>query len=304
MKYLIFSFALIAQFSFAAEKLLDKVAGVINDQVYTLSEIKRVQETLPARNEISGIIYKKTDYSDKEILKILQHRFIIKDKLAELGLVISDDSVESRIKETEQRLGLRRQDLLNFLETKNITFNEYFELIREAMEYNYFNSRIIAPLVNITDQEVKNYYYNENSKNEALSFNYEIVDFSIEESKITRPEAEKLPIVLEEYQKTGSLPEVYRDISTNDLGKLRGDDLPKDLSSMLKNTDEGAFSKLYKRDGLVHVFYVKAKDLTESQKFLKKKDQIFNELFMQRSSSIIQNWFSRESSNYYILENL
>ncbi len=219
MKYLIFCLALFSQLALCAPKLLDKVAGVVNDQVYTLSEINRIQETLPARNEISGIIYKKLDYTDKEILKILQHRYIIKDKLAELGFVISDDSVESRIKETEQRLGLRRQDLLNFLETKNLTFNEYFELIREAMEYNYFNSRIIAPLVNITEQEVKNYYYNESSKNQALSFNYQIVDFSIAQNQLTAPEAERLPQVLEEYQKTGSLPEVYKDISTNDLGK-------------------------------------------------------------------------------------
>ena len=291
-------------FSAAQPKLLDKVAGVINDSVYTLSEIQRIQETLAARQEISPLIYSKKTYSNKDILKLLEHRYIIKDKLSELGFIVSDDSVESRIKETEKRLGLRRQDLLNFLETKNITFNEYFELIREAMEHNIFSGRIIAPLVNITEQEVKNYYYNIKSSGKALSFNYQIVDFYLPEDKVLSSEKKQMPSILEEYQKTGNLPEAFKSVETNDLGKLRGDDLPKELSELLQKTDEGSFSEPYIRDGIIHVFYVKAKDLTESQDFLRMKDQIYNDLFLQRSGKIVENWFSRESLNYYILENI
>lgn len=298
----LFFFALIATSAHA--KLLDKIAGVINDKVYTLSEINRIQNTLDARKEISPLIYSEKNYTAAELLNLLQEQFIIKDKLAELGFVVSDDSVESRINETERRLGLRREDLLNFLETKSLTFNEYFELIREAMEYNIFNSRIIAPLVNITDQEIKNYYYGLKSSNKALSFNYELVDFSIEESKILSAEKEQMPARLEEYQKTGNLPQAFKDINTSNLGKVSGEDLPKELSEILKKTDEGAFSKPYVRDGLVHVFYVKGKDLTESQDFAMMKERIYNELFLKRSQSIIETWFSKEALNYYILENI
>ncbi|MEX0797873.1 MAG: hypothetical protein WEB87_02525 [Bacteriovoracaceae bacterium] len=285
-------------------KLLDKIAGVINDKVYTLSEIKRIQNTLAARKEISPLIYSKQTYTEKEILKLLHNMFIIKDKLSELGFVVSDDSVESRINETERRLGLKREDLLNFLDTKGITFNEYFELIREAMEYNIFNSRIIAPLINITDQEIKNYYYSLKSSNQALSFNYDLVDFYLPEDKIIESEKKQMPAYLEEYQKTGNLPATFRDIETAALGRVSGEDLPKDLSQLLKETDEGAFSNTYEKDGLTHVFFVKSKDLTESQNFLKMKDQIYNELFLKRSEKVIDGWFSREAFNYYILENI
>lgn len=289
----------------AAESvLLDKIAGVINDNVTTLSDIQRIQETLEARKEISPLIYNQEQYTNKQVLTLIQHRFIVKDKLSELGFVVSDDSVESRVNETEKRLGLRREDLLNFLESKGITFNEYFELIREAMEYNIFNGRIISPLVNITDQEVKNYYYNLKSEKTALSFTYEIVDFSLPSNSILTSEKKRMPSVLEEYQKTGNLPEAYKNVETSNLGKVSGDDLPKDLSAMLKNTDEGAFSAPYERGGAVHVFYIKRKDLTESQDFLKHKEQIYSELFVKRSKTIIENWFSREALNYYILENI
>jgi hypothetical protein len=66
----------------ANAKLLDKIAGVINDKVYSLSELKRIQSTVSARKEIAPFIYTKDKYSVNDILK-LQHRiFIVKDKLS------------------------------------------------------------------------------------------------------------------------------------------------------------------------------------------------------------------------------
>lgn len=285
-------------------KLLDKVAGVVNDKTFTLSELKRVQKTISARREIAPFIFNKKKYSLKDILKIQQHTYIIKDKLSEMGFVVSDDSVESRILETEKRLGLRRADLLVFLESKGISFNEYFELIRNATEFNIFNRRIISPLVNITKQEVKNEYYKINSSNKALSFKYNIVDFYLPQSKVLKKDTNRLPYILEEYQKTGNIPGIYKSIETTNLGDVSDDDLPKDLSKLLKKTNEGSFSKPFIKNNLVHIFYLKAKDLTESQDYLKNKDRIYNKIYMKRSKVITTTWFSKESLNYYILENI
>jgi peptidyl-prolyl cis-trans isomerase SurA len=188
--------------------LIDKVAGVINDNVYTLSEVTRVQNTLDIRKEIAPFIYKDKSSSQGDILRLMQNKFIIKDKLSELGFVISDDAVESRIKETEKSLRLNRPELLQFLKSKGISFNEYFELLREAMEYSVFQRRIIAPLVTITDQELKNFYYNMNSSNKALSFKYKVVDFTLPENKVLKSDLDRLPAILETYKKTGNIPQI------------------------------------------------------------------------------------------------
>lgn len=283
--------------------LLDKVAGVINDRVVTLSEIKRIKNTIDFRKEVTPLIFTKTKYTDQEVLNIIQNNFVVRDKLSELGYVISDDSVESRISETEKRQGLRRQDLINFLDSKGISFNEYFELIRKGMEYSIFYSRIISPLVNITDQEVKNTYYNMNNSQKSLSFIYEITDFSFNR-KFNTSEAREIKTYLDEYIKTGNIPSEYKDFDTNNLGKMKNDDLPKDLSEILAKTNEGSFSKPYYKGGLTHIFYVSKKDLAESNDYLKKKELIYNQLFIKKSKKVIQNWFSRESLNYYILNNL
>lgn len=289
-----------AQVKKSSEKLLDKIVAVVNTRVISLSEIERMQETLPARKEVSPVIYTEKKYTPKELLDVMIRSFIIRDKINAQGYVINDDAVESRIKMTEERLGLKRADLLQFLKGKGLTYEEYFEIIRETMEFNIFAQRIIAPLISVTEQEIKNEYYRRNSTNNALSFRYNLVDFYIPEEKLIDKSENKFLAVLKDYQLTGKLPEEYRALESNNLENLSEDALPKKLSAVLKKTAEGSFSSPVSLNNHLHVFYVQKKDLVESQDFLRYKDQIQNEIFMTKGKSVTNNWFDREYSNYYI----
>lgn len=292
-------FLLLFSFSLHA-KLIDKVAGVINDKVVTLSEIERVEGTMPARKEISPLVYSKDKYSRENILEVYYKSFIIRDKLSTLGFVISDDKVEAQISQTEKRNGLRREDLLNFLDSKNFTFEEYFETIRETLEFNLFYSRVITPLVFISEQEIKNKYYKANTSNSALSFKYELVDFYIPKARILKEDIPGLPNVLKEFQSTGHMPAIYREIETLPLGNVSADDLDSNISSILKKTEEGAFSEPLEFNNMIHVYFVKKKDLKESSEFLKVKENIKNDIFMAKAKLILENWFTTEKSNYFI----
>ncbi len=284
----------------AQDKLLDKIVAVVNTRVFSLSELKRIEDTLPARKEISPVVYNKSKYDEKELLSLMIQAFIIRDKINAQGYVINDDAVESRIKMTEERLGLKRADLLTFLKSKGITFEEYFEIIRETMEYNIFATRIIAPLISVTEQEIKNEYYRRNSSNNALAFKYNLVDFYISEKNLIDKDQTKFLAVLRDYQLTGKLPEEYRSLETNQIDNLSEDGLNKDLASALKPTAEGSFSAPVILGGNIHVFYVQKKDLVESQDFIRAKEQIQNEIFVNKGKSVSTNWFDREYSNYYI----
>lgn len=289
-----------AQDNKSSEKLLDKIVAVVNTRVISLSELQRIEATLEARKEVSPMIYTEQKYTQKQLLDIVIRSFIIRDKINAQGYVINDDAVESRIKMTEERLGLKRADLLQFLKGKGLTYEEYFELIRETMEFNIFAQRIIAPLISVTEQEIKNEYYRRNSTNNALSFKYNLVDFYIAESKLIDKNENKFLAVLKDYQLTGKLPEEYRELESNNLENLNEDGLSKELASVLKTTGEGSFSKPVSLNDHLHVFYVQKKDLVESQDFIKFKDQIQNDIFMSKGKSVTNNWFDREYSNYYI----
>lgn len=305
MNFLILLLTLSIGSAFAQEKkstetLLDKIVAVVNTRVISLSEIQRMEKTLEARKEVSPMIYSAKKIDQKALVDIVIKSFIIRDKINSQGYVINDDAVESRIKMTEERLGLRRADLLNFLKGKGLTYEEYFELIRETMEYNIFAQRIIAPLISVTEQEIKNEYYRRNSTNNALAFKYNLVDFYIPEDQLIDKSQDRFLSVLKDYQLTGKLPEEYRALESNNLENLNEDGLSKELAQVLKTTAEGSFSKAISLNKHLHIFYVQKKDLVESQDFLRFKDQIQNDIFMTKGQSVSSNWFDREFSNYYI----
>lgn len=75
----------------ANARLLDKMVAVFNDKVITLSQLKRVNQNLAARRNISPGVYTKIKYNDAEISKIIIRRYMTREKLAELGYIINDD---------------------------------------------------------------------------------------------------------------------------------------------------------------------------------------------------------------------
>ncbi|MBD66952.1 MAG: hypothetical protein CME62_17245 [Halobacteriovoraceae bacterium] len=302
MKFLILLTFILSTYTHS--KLIDKVAGVINDKIFTLSEVERVKNTIPVRKEIAPFIFTQDKYSNKEVLRLLQNSFIIKNKLEELGFIVSDDQVEDRINETQKQLQLSRDQLLQFLNSKGITFNEYFEILRDAMEYNIFNRRIIAPLVTITDQELKTEYYKNTKSKKTINYIYEVIDYNIKKDKLQKEDIARMPSVLEKYIENGNLPEIYSEIEMDSLGKLAGEDVPKNIRNVLRNTNEKKFSKPILIDNRYHSFYLISKKIIDSKDFLRAKEAIYNRLFMERSMKLSKNWFSREALNYYILDNL
>ena len=284
----------------AKARLLDKTLAVINDRIITLSEVKRVQNTITARRNIIPQIYSKAKPTLRDVIEIKAKGIIVHEKLSEIGYVVSDEEVETTIKEREAALGIKRQDLINFLKNSNLSFNEYFEITREALEYGRFNSWVIQPLVSITDQEVKNAFYKENINNQALGLKYNITDYSLSRSEISKRELQEFKRSLERSQTSGIMPAKFANVQTNKLGFISEDGLEDGLRALLKSTDEGSFSEPYVIGNRYHIFYVNKKDLVESEMFQREKDRIKAKLFEQAAQKVIDLWFESEKSKFYI----
>lgn len=284
-------------------KLLDKVVAIFNSNVITNSKLERISSNVLARKNVSPQIYNKDKYQDREIVDLIINSLMIRDKLSTIGYTVTDEQVEEQIKSTEKRLNLTRKDLLIFLSNNNLTFDEYFELIRETIEYNIFASRVIAPLVSVTDQQVKNTYYNKYLGNKTVSFKYGLVDYSIVQN-IKSSELNFYKDAVAKYHTSGIIPEQYKTIEQNQLENLSEDGLTQDLVKNLKTTDEGKFTDPIIINGSLHVFYVKKKDLVESELFMQAKEKIKDELFNEATSNMTKVWFQRESAKHFVKYNI
>jgi len=281
-------------------KLLDKVQAVINDNIVTMSQVKRIQNNLSARKNIFPQVYNRKSYNDKAVVNILIEGQLIKHKLSKIGYVISDDQVEGQIKATEKRLGLNRDALLQFLNQNSTTFDEYFEIIRSTIEYNIFISRVISPLISITDQEIKNTFFKMNRENKTLAFKYNLVDFSLNKNHIKKSMLKNLKDILTKYQTTGELPLGFSKLQTNLIDNVTEGGLTNEIKSTLKTTDEGEFSNPTKIGDDYHVFFVKKKDLVESDLYIQNKKSIHAKLYEKAVNKVSKLWYAREATNHYV----
>ena len=197
-------------------------------------------------------------------------------------------------------MGISRDDIRPFLENNNMTFDEYFELVRETDETNLFNIKIIRPLISITEQEIKNAFYNKFAKKVSLSLKFDLVDFYFPGVKLSKKQKKELPSVLKNYQKTGNLPDYLRNVETNVLGEITETGLNPLLRKALVNTQKGEFSSPVDIGGTYHVFFVKNRDLVESDVFNQKRAEISNEIYQKKSQEIRDVWFTKEKSKHFV----
>ncbi len=297
MKHLLICIFIIFQ---SEAKLLDKIVGIVDDNIITQSQIQRLTKNIAIKKNIAPMIYEKNQYESAEMLNIYINKLLIRSKLQEIGYSVGDDQVEAQIKTNEKRLNVNREALKNFLKQQNTSFDEYFETLREAIEYSYFVSRIITPTLSVSDQDVKNEYYKRNSKDNRMTFKYNLVDYVVSKENSKNANKDLFLKSVTQFRNVGVWSSDFAEISPNSLDEITEEGMAQELSTLLKNTQEGQLSKPIVLNGQLHVFFVTKKDLVETENFSNQKESIRNDLLGVLIKSESLAWFEREKNKHYI----
>jgi peptidyl-prolyl cis-trans isomerase SurA len=279
-------------------KLLDKISAIVDDNVITYSQITHIVKNLGIKKNVAPMIYDKSSFTNEEILQISINKYLIRSKLAELGYTINDEQVEAQIKPNQERLGVDRKQLIVFLKQQGTSFDEYFETLREAIEYSYFVNRVISPMISISDQDVKNSFYKSNTDS-RVNFKYTLIDYSINKD-VVKPAKGQLEEVVKQYRINGNLPEAFSTLTVTNLDDITEEGLTPELKNLLHKTDEGAMTSSILLNGQNHIFYLAKKDLVETEAFASQKDKIKDQLFEKTVKTETAIWFERERNKHYI----
>ena len=280
-------------------KLIDKTIAVIDKDIITLSDAERIKINIKARRNISPQIYNKKNYKISTIVDSFIRSQIIRKNLKQLGFVISNSQVESQIKQTQSNLQVNREELLQFLSSNNITFDEYFLITKETIEFNIFLARIIKPLIKITDYELKN-EFSKNTKLSSNTFNYTLVDFYVKKSSIPKSKIKSMRDDLIAFKKDGILPTYLKNLETNVLTDVKEDGLSLDIRKSLSTKTIEEFSNPVEINEYFHLFFIKKKSIVESEKFSNTKRELEQKIFLAKSEDVINKWIEQEKTKFYI----
>ena len=246
-------------------------------------------------------LYPKKKYTFEEATVLLVQQRLIRSQLDQLGRPVTDDEVEAQIQMTEKRLGIGRSSLLAFLKKETLTFEEYFEIIRATIELNIFQAKVIAPLISLSEQDLKDAWGKKEPDANTTSFKYDLIDFSIRRNQLPPPnKLDAFKKALSQFLVDGSIPKEYQDIEVSPISDVTETSLAKSIRRSLHNASENDFTRPLLLQKRYHLFFIKKRTIISSDSFEKTKDNLRVELFDEASAQVSDIWFKRESDKHYI----
>lgn len=147
--------------AFAANGVMDRIAAVVDDEVITLSEVYElggdyVEQSCPP----SPMLGTRCELeAELEILDVLIKRTLIKAELEELRLTVGAIEVDQTIDQIARDNGLDdRTALRNAIEESGVSWNTYRQQIREELQVQRFQQRVLFPRVSVADDELRDLY--------------------------------------------------------------------------------------------------------------------------------------------------
>ncbi len=304
--------ALSSSLAFAEPKLIDKIEAIVNSEVVLRSDIDRFEKTVPLRKELDPIFGFSAgmDNGKPDRKQILE--FLIEEKLISQNFKVTDTEVEQEINSVMRNNRLSRDDLKGFLSSKGFNFDEYQELMRMGLQKRNLLDREIRSRVNISDDDVRNFYFNNAKSDKTVPLEYSIGLIVLNFSTYKNPAAaEKTAKEALSSIKQGELfSEVAKRVSDDpsapnggELGFVSADSLASPLKNAVLKLQIGGLSDLIRTPNAYMM--VKLIDIRSSQsdKFNEIKEQIREQMAKEEYKKQLYLWAERSKNNAYIHTN-
>lgn len=298
---MIFNFMLLLFFSDHAQgRLLDKTAAVVNGDVITLSDSSYFKKNLKLRHELDPFLnfFAKGPETDQEIVNYLVQEVLIMQKLTP-----TKEETEEEINSIQNNNKIDRDKLKEVLKSQGVDFDDYYALMKVSIAKRHLMDRELRPLSQVSDEEVKNYYYtspefSEKNKVRKLSLSYGLNQIIIPTKELSDLIASRLKSGEDMQALSGQFKSSGADYVK--LGLLSEDKLAPAVKDAIQDLKVGEFSKpIYTGSGYV-ILEVSEISAPKDINFEKDKEVIRNRLFQKTMTRHLEVWTEREKIQSYV----
>lgn len=288
---------------------VDKIAAIVNNDVVLNSDVDRFERTVSLRRELDPLFGFSEGVSGGKPSRQQVLEFLVQEKLIGQQFKVTDTEVEQEIQSVQRNNRLTREDLIGFLRSKGFEYDEYFELMRVGLQKRALLDREIRSRVNISDEDVRNYFYNLAMKNASIPLEYSIqmIVVGFRSYKTTTAAQQAAQEALRSIRQGESFAEVAKRASDDpsgpaggELGYLPGEQIAEPLRGAVRKLQIGNVSDLIKTPaGFLIVKLVDARS-TESRKFTEMKEGIREQLAKEEYKKQLFLWAERARNNAYV----
>ena len=309
-------FLTVALYSFAADPVraavADRLEASVNSSIILLSDLRRFRDVLKLRAQLdplfagTPVAAKGTAATDLEIVE-----FLINERLISQQFQIPDTEVEQEINSIQSNNHIDRTALKSALKEQGFSFDDYFDLIRASVSKRNLIDRDIRTKVTISDDDIKNYFYNHYSRNSAIPIAYhmQLISVSTKSFKSSAAAREAAERALQALKAGEAFDEVAKRASDHptastggDLGTLTDDQMAPAIREQVKGLKIGQVSPVFGTAKAGGFYIIKLVDVKSSysDRYEKAKDEIRNQLYAGEYQHQIQLWIERQRQSAFI----
>ncbi|MBC7693021.1 MAG: peptidylprolyl isomerase [Methylotenera sp.] len=305
------SFFAVTTASAASGKVIDRLEASVNNLMILKSDLKNFRDTVSLRAQLdplfagTNVAAKGTQASDSEITE-----FLVDEKLIAQQFPVTDTEVEQEVNSIQANNKIDRAHLKAALKEQGYTFDDYFDLIRTSAAKRNLIDRDIRTKVSITDDDVKNYYYNNLAKNSTapLAYKVKIITLTPSNYKVQAAAKEAAERALAAVKSGEAFEDVAKRLSDDataatggDLGTLTDDQMSPAIRDPLKKMQIGQVSGVL-GDYKSRFFILKLIDITSTQndQLLKMTNEIRSQLAATEYQRQVALWIERQRQNAFI----
>ncbi|BCR02971.1 chaperone SurA [Desulfuromonas versatilis] len=141
----------------ARGEIVNRIAAVVNDQIISTHQLDK---ELTARRGPGWLSLPAAQQETlrRETLPGLIEETLVQQRIAELGLKVSDDELEAAIQDVQRQNKLTREQLMQALEAQGMSFTDYQENLRKQILRFKLVGREVQSKVEVTSQELRDYF--------------------------------------------------------------------------------------------------------------------------------------------------
>jgi peptidyl-prolyl cis-trans isomerase SurA len=294
----------------AHAKVLDRLEASVNSNLILLSDVEDFRKTERLRSQLdplfsnTSVAAKGPNATTAEIVS-----FLVDERLILQQFPVTDAEVEQEITSIQSTNHIDRAKLKGALSEQGFTFEEYFELIRVSAAKRNLIDRDIRTKVSITEDDVKNYFYNRYSKNSTAPLSYHIQIISVSLKSYKTPTAAKDTAIraLHDLKAGESFDEVAKRSSDDgsasaggDLGSLTEDQVSPVIRDQLKKLKIGEITEVFGGNPAYYILKLVDVKSAENDRLEKLRDEIRGQLLASEYQHQIQLWLERQKQQAFI----
>lgn len=295
----------------AAPASIDRLEASVNTSLILLSDVRKFRETLGLRAQLDPLFAGTTvaaqgpSASKKDIVE-----FMIDERIITQQFPVADAEVEQSINEIQSNNKIDRATLRSALQDQGYSFDDYFELIRTGASKRNLIDREIRTKVTISEDDIKNYFFNHFARTSAAPISYRVRIISVSPKSFKTPAAARdaASKALEALRAGEPFEEVAKRSSDDatassggDLGTLTEDQMSPLIRDALKKLQVGQISEILgaPATGFI-ILKLEDKKSGEDGRLEKMHDEIRGQLTAAEYQHQITLWLERLRQTTFI----